>query len=272
MILLDALPWPWGEDILAGLFAVIAFARPSRQRRAITWALQHSSRRTWSLAWAACAFRGRWVARSALVGVRRPDDLRQRIEIRGEEHLAPTSTGTILLGFHVGPPVADVALRVQGHRLAWLGGRRVSRAWRRATWRPLLDQAETLSPSGSVRFWAGSLYRARRILLDGGTVFMMADGWGLRGRPALRVTVTGGAVVIMPGWLTLWRQTGARVLPVLTHLAGRTQVVAVHPPLERDGGGEDAWPERLSSIVRAYVDRFPEQCPNLLFPPAVDPQ
>src|SRR5262249_62121477 len=103
---------------------------------------------------------------------------------------------------------------------------------------------------------------ALMILLDGGTVFMMADGWGLRGRQVLRVTVTGGAVVIMPGWLTLWCQTGACVLPVLTHLAGRTQVVAIHPPLERDGGGEEAWPERLSSIVRACVDRFPEECAN----------
>jgi lauroyl/myristoyl acyltransferase len=270
MIGLDYLPWPWGEDILAGLFTAAALVQGSRRRRAIAWASQHSNRRAWRLVLAACAFRGRWVARSALVGVRRPDDLRRRIVLRGEEHLTPTSTGTILLGFHLGPPGVDVALRIMGHRLAWLGGGRTSRAWWREAWRPLLDPKDNLTPRGSTRFWPGYLYRARRILLEGGTVFTMADDWSWRGHEVLPVPVAGGALFIMPGWLALWRQTDARVLPVLTHLAGRAQVITIHPPLAGDGAEGKAWPDALSVILKAHVARFPEQGPNLLFPVTAD--
>ena len=270
MIGLDYLPWPWGEDVLAGLFTVIAFAQGSRRRRAIAWASQHSTRRPWRLALAACAFRGRWVARSALVGVRRPDDLRRRVLIQGEEHLTPTSTGTILLGFHLGPPGVDVALRIMGHRLAWLGGARTSRAWWRDAWDDLRDLRENLCPPRSHRFWPGYLYRARRILLEGGTVFTMADDWAWRGREALPMQVTGGALFIMQGWLALWRQTNARVIPVLTHLAGRVQIIAVHPPLVQAGADGTAWPEVLSAMLKAHVERFPEQGPNLLFPATAD--
>jgi lauroyl/myristoyl acyltransferase len=269
MIGLDYLPWPWGEDILAALFTATALAQGSRRRRAMAWASEHSTRRPGRLALAACAFRGRWVARSALIGVRRPEDVRRRIVIQGEEHLTPTSTGTILLGFHLGPPGVDVVLRIAGHRLSWLGGPRNSRAWRRDAWRDLRDPKENLSPPRDNRFWPGYLYRARRILLDGGTVFTMADDWAWRGQKVWPVQVTGGALYIMQGWQALWRQTHARVLPVLTHLAGRVQVIVIPPPLRDDADGT-AWQETLSAMLTAHVERFPEQGPNLLFPATAD--
>jgi hypothetical protein len=270
MIGLDFLPWPWGEDILACVFAALALAQGSRRRRAIAWASQHSSQRARRLALAACAFRGRWVARSALVGVRCPEDLRRRTVLHGAEHLTPTSTGTILLGFHLGPPGVDVALRIMGYRLAWLGGGRTSRAWWRDAWRPLLDPKENLCPPGLHRFWPGLLYRARRILLDGGTMFMMADDWGWRGQEVFQAPVTSGTLFIMPGWLALWRQTRARVLPVVTHLAGRVQVITVHPALPPPGPDDptdpDGWQRTVHVILKVHAERFPEQCPNLLFP------
>src|SRR6185436_3922298 len=35
---LDPLPWPWGEEILAKLFAAKAFIRPRLLRKAVAWA------------------------------------------------------------------------------------------------------------------------------------------------------------------------------------------------------------------------------------------
>jgi hypothetical protein len=81
--------------------------------------------------------------------------------------------------------------------------------------------------------------------------------------------VTGGTLFIMPGWIGLWRQTGARVLPVSTHLADRVQVITVHPALPAgpdDSADPDGWQSTVHTIVTAHAERFPEQCPNLLFP------
>lgn len=268
MICLDRLPWPRGEDILAALFAAVALAG-RRRRPAVLWASQHPGRRAWLLALAVAAFRGRWVARSALLGVRGPEDLRPRIAVSGEERLAAAPGGTILLGFHLGPPNTDVALRTLGHRLAWLGSLRQSPGWSREAWRPFVDPRDNLCPPDIEGFWPGYLYRARRILLEGGTIFTMADAWA--GREAFRVPLPGGtAAVIRSGWLTLCRQTGARVLPVMTHLAGRIQVITIHPALPTsrpdDADRFREWREILGSLMRDYVQRFPEQCPVLAFP------
>jgi hypothetical protein len=97
----------------------------------------------------------------------------------------------------------------------------------------------------------------------------MADDWAWRGQKVFPIQVTGGALYIMQGWQALWRQTHARVLPVLTHLAGRAQVIVIHPPLCDDADGT-AWRQVLSAMVKAHVERFPEQGPNLLFPMTVD--
>jgi len=38
ILALDALPWPWGEEILARSFVARAFVRRDRFRRALAWA------------------------------------------------------------------------------------------------------------------------------------------------------------------------------------------------------------------------------------------
>lgn len=267
-IRLDLLPWPWGENLLAYLFAVATLLRGSRRRAAVAWASQMPGRRAWRLALAVSAFRGRWVARMSLLGLRGPDDLRRQVAVHGGEHLAAVRGAAILLGFHLGPPNVDVALRILGHRVAWLGSARRSRAWSRDAWRPLLEPKDNLSP-GPKGGWPSCLYRARRLLLDGGALFTIADGWV--GGEAFRVSLPGGRpLIIRAGWLTLSRQTGARVLPVTTHLEGRVQVITIHPPLPTPGPHDvdlpSTWPDILGALVKDYVWRFPEQCAALPFP------
>jgi lauroyl/myristoyl acyltransferase len=271
LIALDFLPWPLGEDILAALFAGVGLVRGSRRRMVVAWAAQQSGRRDLRLAAAVSAFRGRWVARSALLGMRRLENLRRHIVVVGEERLMEASGPTILLGFHLGPPNADVALRVLGHPMAWLGTTRQAPAWSRDPWRSFLDPRENLSPPDEEWFWPGYLYRARRMLLDGGTLFIMADSW--IGRELFRVPLPGGPAVIRSGWLILQRQTGARVLPVSTHLEGRTQLITIHPPLPPPTDADDVEACRyrpiVSELMAEYLRRFPEQCPVLAFPPTV---
>jgi lauroyl/myristoyl acyltransferase len=269
MIALDRLPWPWGEDILARLFAAVALVRGSRRRPALAWASQQPGGRGLRLALAVCAFRGRWVARATLLGVRSPEALSRRAVIRGEEHLTTAPKGTILLGFHLGPPNVDVTLRILGQKLAWLGGSRNSWVWSREAWRPLSDPRQNLAPPDDEWFWPGYLYRARRILLDGGALFILADSWA--GRPAFSMPLPGGPMIVRSGWLSLWRLTGARVIPVVTHLEGRTQVITIHPalpsPAPRGADPLATWREIITVLVSDYVRRFPEQCPVLVFPP-----
>lgn len=269
LIRLDLLPWPWGEDLLACLFAASTLVRGSRRRGAVAWASQQPGRRAWPLALAVSAFRGRWVARFSLLGIRGPDDLRLHVAVHGKEHLAAAPGGAILLGFHLGPPNVDVALRTLGYRVAWLGSARSSRAWSREAWRPLLDPKDNLCPPDANWFWPAPLYRARRLLLDGGALFILADAWA--GREVFRIPLPGGRpLIVRAGWLSLWRQTGARVLPVTTHLEGRVQIITIHPPLPTPGPHDadlpSAWPDILGSLVKDYVRRFPEQCAALPFP------
>src|SRR4029450_11543742 len=76
LIVLDVLPWPWGEDMLAGLFTVVGLAGPGRRRAGPR---RRARALRWRLAARLCAFRGRWAARTRLVGFRRPDDFRQNL-------------------------------------------------------------------------------------------------------------------------------------------------------------------------------------------------
>ena len=272
---LDLLPYPWGEEILARLFWMVGLIRPARRRPAVAWAAAITGRRSWRLALAACAFRGRWVARSMLIGVRGPQDLARRVVVCGDEHLADASgRGTILLGFHLGPPNTDVALRVLGHPTAFLGTARRSRAWASPPWRAFLDPRDTLTPPEEpTRFWVGYLHRARRLLLEGQSLYIMADSWV--GRELFRIALPGSELVVRAGWLSLWRQTGARVVPVTARLDGRVQVITVHPPLPAMGSEPDAHLAAcraiLTRLVEQYVARWPGQCPVLVFPPEVAP-
>jgi lauroyl/myristoyl acyltransferase len=218
-----------------------------------------------------CAFRGRWVARSRFLGVRDPDHLRRRVVIEGEEHLTAAPGGTVLLGFHLGPPAADVLLGLFGHRLAWLGGNQGLRgALLGSTWAPLNAPSKgwlSRGTRGKRERDLTVLLRGRRILREGGIVFSVADGE--RGHTLFRVPLPGGALTVLSGWISLVRHTGARVVPVLTHLEGRTQVITTHPPLPVSGRGlsDDLamWRPILSRLVEDYVRRFPEQCPAPAF-------
>jgi hypothetical protein len=268
MIALDRLPWPVGEDILAHAFALVGLIRSSRRQPILDWAAGRAGVYRWRLLWAMGVFRGRWVARASLIGLRTPADLDRQVVIHGEQHLTPAATGTILLGFHLGPPNADVALRFRGHRLAWLGSPRLPWVWRTAPWLPFADPRDNLTPADPAQVWSGYLYRARRLLLEGGTVFMMADS--LRGRQIFSEPAAERSLRIVRGWLALHRHSGARVLPVTTHLEGRTQIITIHPALPAPLAGADptdAWEPIVTGIVHDYVRRFPEQCATLALRP-----
>jgi len=266
---LDPLPWPWGEEILSKLFAAKAFIRPRRLRKALAWAGHHPfpGRNRWRLALSCCAHHGRFLARQALLGIRTPEDLRRHVILKGEAHLTAASTGAILLGFHMGPPGVAVALRALGHPVMWMGGLRAFRTRWNEAWQPFRQASDTLSLSRSSASPGGVLYRARRLLLDGGTLYVAAEGWG---REAFQVALPGGSARIRSGWFVLRRQCTVPVLPVLTHLEGLTQVITICPPLpppDRDQARDlEVCRVRLTALLEDYVRRFPEQCYALTFP------
>ena len=228
ILALDALPWPWGEEILAGCFVARTFVRRGRFRQALAWARAQpdSSVPPRRLARALCAYHGRFVARSALVGMRDPDTVRRHVAVRGEEHLAAAGTGANLLGFHLGPAQSYLALRARGHHLIWVGGRGASPGWAPAIReRYQRDHGDLLLPDVPYA-WERRLYTARQILKAGRSVFISADGAGAM---AFSVPLPGGPAAIGTGWLLLRQSTKAPVLPVLSHLEGRTQVVTAFP-------------------------------------------
>ena len=268
ILALDALPWPWGEEILARSFVARAFVRRDRFRQALAWARAQpdSGRAPRRLARSLCAYHGRFVARSAFVGMRDPDTVRRHVAVRGEEHLAAAGTGVILLGFHLGPAQSYLALRALGHRLTWVGGRGASPGWSPAIREHYQrDHGDLLLPDIPYA-WERRLYKARQILKLGRSVFISADG---AGAVAFSVPLPGGAAAIGTGWLLLRQSTKAAVLPVLSHLEGRTQVVTVLPPLPprladpaRD---REACLRAIADVMGDYVRRFPEQCYSLVF-------
>jgi len=269
MIALDVLPWPWGEDIVAHLFGATGLLRRDRRQRALAWARQQPDRSAWRLAHALCAFLGRWAARSKLLGLREPDDLRRHLVVEGEERLDAGGAGVILLAFHIGPPNADIALKVLGRRVtSVVWGRRDQPGWWGPPWRSLFASNPDLVASGNPDRWLRVLYQARRILLDGGIVYLMADG---AGRELAHLPLPGGPVIVRAGWFNLQRHTGARVLPILTHAEGRRQVITIHPELpmgEADPAeGRPRWQDAIASLLADYVRRFPEQCFGLAFRP-----
>jgi lauroyl/myristoyl acyltransferase len=267
----DVLPYPQGEDLFARLFVAKAFVQIRPLQKALAWAASHRRprRERWRLALACCAYHGRFVARSALVGIRHPDAFRRQIVLNGTEHLSASTKPTIFLSFHLGPPETALALQVAGHPLTWIGGWSSSRAWARDAWRGFQGPGDVLSLSEGKGSWGGVLYHARRVLSDGGAICISADGGA--GREAFRIALRGGPIVVRSGWLALRRQTGARVLPVLTHIEGRTHVVTVHPPLPPPVVDSDddieACRTPLAALLEEHVRRFPEQCYTLVFRP-----
>src|SRR5262245_33911508 len=281
ILALDRLPWPLGEEILSHYLVASGLIRRGRLRRAFAWSRAHRStaRRRLGLAVSLCAHHGRFVARSAFTGIRDLQTLRRLISLRGAEHLAPGPHGAIFLGFHLGPTRPDLALRMAGHhpltwigaRGTWIGSPRGAGAWPPEIHRLYETTGEhgasepARAPRGTPSR-AGALYRARQILLAGGSIFMTADG---PGTVAFEVPVPGGPVQIRGGWLLLRQSTGASVFPVLSHLEGRTQVVTVHPalpPLDPDPTRDlEVCRRALGRLVADYVERYPEQCYLLAF-------
>jgi len=104
--------------------------------------------------------------------------------VRGEQHLAAAGSGVILPGFHLGPSGSYLALRVLGHRLTWFGGRGASGGWSREIQDRYQSRSGDLFISETEPWRVPLLYRARQILLEGGTIFISADGIG---REALSV-------------------------------------------------------------------------------------
>jgi len=222
------------------------------------------------LALALCAYHGRFVARSALTGIRDLATLRRLVSLRGGEHLATAGRGVILLGFHLGPTSPHLALRIAGHHVTWIGGfRSAPEAWPPELRHICEDPPETGSHPLDTPSRVRALYHARRLLVSGENIFITADG--MAGAAALEVPLPGGTARIHPGWLFLREISGAPVLPVLSHVEGRMQVVTVYPPLPplcadpvRD---LEVCRETLSSLLADHVRRFPEQCYILAFPP-----
>jgi lauroyl/myristoyl acyltransferase len=216
---------------------------------------------------ALCAHHGRFVARSALVGVRSTDALRRLVEVRGQEHLVGISGGVIFLGFHLGPAGSYLALRVAGHRLTWIGGRGASGAWARDIRQRYQHPGESQFFTEDHHAWVRRLHQARRLLRGGESVFISADGGG---EPAFRVPLPGGPLSVGRGWCALRRATGAPVLPVLSHMDGRTQIVTIHaalPPLVADPARDlEACRQALTFLLADHVRRFPEHCYSLAFP------
>src|SRR5262245_53295624 len=135
ILALDRLRWPLGEELLAWCGSMSAFVRRRRRRQALTWAVAQPrpGTRTGRMAWSIFANHGRFLARGALVGVHDPALLARHIAVRGEEHLRGSGRrrGTILIGFHLGPRNAYLALRVAGHAVTWVGGQTTAGAWSR---------------------------------------------------------------------------------------------------------------------------------------------
>ena len=275
-MLLDILPWPWGEDVLAGMFMLVGLVRPRRRRRALALAKSMGQRQPWRVTAAQCAFLGRWVARMYLLGIRRPDDLRRLLVIEGAHHLEAVPGRAILLGFHLGPACGEMIFRVLGVPVTRLGWRDRDACieWWSEEWRPFAQTAPLSRARGDRDNWPAVLYQGRRILVDGGKVHVNADG---EGRQVFRLPLSVGEFAIAAGWLTLHRLTGAPVIPVLHHLDGRRHVVQIHEPLpavdlDRPEGLR-VWRDRLTDLVEDYIGRFPEQCPHLalIMDPATGP-
>jgi hypothetical protein len=267
LIVLDLLPWPWGEDVLAALFTVAGLARPARRRPALAWARAQGAAHPWRLAARLCAFLGRWVARTRALGVRHPEDLRETLVVEGREHLDAVTGGAILLGFHVGPPGGgDLTFRVMGCPVSFVGwtDRAASLGWWSEDWRPFVEPEPLSFAAFQSERWTAVLYTARRRLLTGEKIHILADGFG---REAFRLPLSVGALSIGGGWIALHQLTGAPVLPFFRRLEGRRHVMAIHPPLpalaSRSPESLTTWRDRLTPLVDDYVRRFPEQCPHL---------
>jgi hypothetical protein len=207
-----------------------------------------------------------------------PAVLRQRVVLRGREHLDAAAGGpTLLLGFHVGSPLTKWALTAHGYDCIVAGDGRwdpVKRATPRRGWVPAPEaEAGLWLDAGGPAQRSIVLYRLRGLLLANRTVRLLADGE--HGRELFRLPVPAGSLVVRAGWWLLRRQTRAVTLPVLAHRKGPRVVVTVHPPLPPPDPDPEADVARcraaLAPIVREFVRRYPDQCLPWVFDAPPDP-
>jgi len=192
--------------------------------------------------------------------------------IHGLDHLeaerAPGSPGTIRLVFHLGPTIPTLTLGLHSGPVIGVG-ETDHLAWPRPRpeWRPLFDAHHRFVLLHNDGAATQVLYGLRGRLLEGEVIVLAADA-GM-GAEAFRARLGGAEVVVRRIWWSLRRQTGARVVPVLTHCEGSRLVAEVHPPL----APPDPDPDRdlevcrvtLTRILEDFVARFPEQCLALAF-------
>jgi lauroyl/myristoyl acyltransferase len=263
---LRVLPWPLGEWVVAAVWVANGLARPWRRRWAWRWAARYAPGLLgrWRLTLALFANEGRVLSAGALLAAGRPEAVRRRLVVEGIDHLhaAKARGGVLLVGFHVGPIIDPLALAIAGYPVAAMVRHQAPlvAAQRQVAWRSFFS--DTPYPEIDVREGgAAALYRAYRILRDGGAVFVTADGGG---QVAFEVPVPGRAWAIRSGWLGLRRQAAAVTCPVLSHWQGARVVVSIRPPLP----DPDPDPLRdletcqriISDVLCEHVRRFPAQC------------
>jgi lauroyl/myristoyl acyltransferase len=266
---LGKLPSRRAADILAGVALLRGISIPARRRAALRWAGLHASTR-WGrlkLAAALLANGGRCIAFSSRLGMRGLDEYRERIELRGTEHLdaARRLGGTLVVGLHVGPGQTSAALHAHGYDLTASG------AGGRVMWRRSLAGAapvhRSVRWSESSQERALGLLRLRQLLASGETVVIMADARS--GRPAMWASVPGGLMPLRSGWFALRRQTGATTLPALAHLERERQIITIHPPLPPPVADVEEDRARcqavMSQILGDYARRHPAQAFSLAF-------
>ena len=270
MALLRVCPPALATEVLAAMAIADGVVRRRRFSRALAWCAAQGFQgwEKWRMASAILANHGRFVAQEAMLGVDGLDDFARRARIVGREHLDRRSGGTILLGFHLGPPRAWLALRALGYPVHFVARKDAGEG---QCWDDLIMQHIVVPvPADSPVERAQAMYRLRQLLQEDALVLLTVDG--PFGREAFSIDLPGRSFSVRGGWLALRRQTGAAVLPMLVHEEGDQMVIEVHPPLP----ASDADPTRdaaacrdtLTPLLTDYVRRYPEQCRYLANPPA----
>jgi lauroyl/myristoyl acyltransferase len=270
-------------DRLLGFAGVAAGAvEPRRVAMAYAWAGAHGQRGTerWRTVRAILAHRGHAFVDHWAPVFEPPEALRRRVRLDGREYLeAVKGRPTILLGFHLGSPLASWGLAAHGYDcvVAVAGGWtfegrvRPRAGWR---WSQATKRVAVVSRQSGAADRAIALYRLRGLLQAGGTVRVLGDGNS--GRELFRVPAPAGALVVRSSWWLLRRQTGAVTMPVLAYREGSKAVVAVYPPLPAPVPDpvEDTnqCRARLVPLVQDFVRRHPEQCLPWVLDPRNSPE
>ncbi len=268
--LLRRLPPGLAHDLLAALAIADGARRADRRRRALAWASAQpglTSLAARRLALRLLATHGRFVAHEMMLGSFDPSGLRRTTRLVGVEHLDQVRAGVILLGSHLGPPRAWLALRAYGYPVRT--ARRMEHVENVEAARAATDRALVVRlPGGDPQLRVQALYRMRRLLAGGKWLSTTCDG--PFGSEAFRIDLPGGPLIVRNGWLALRRLTGVPTIPVLSHMDGPRRVVTMHPPLppvqpdsRRDA---EACRAALTPLLQAYVREHPEQCRYLAFP------